>query len=89
MPTCPDYAFRCSYGACIDGDAICNGIKDCIDNSDETLSNCINSSFNTSCAKDQFKCNNRQCIAKSNLCDGIADCTDNSDETIIQCSSIK
>lgn len=74
----------------MDGDATCNGIQDCIDNSDETLPRCTGSLSNTTtlCAKNQFKCNNGQCIAESGLCDGITDCSDHSDETFVQCGSL-
>lgn len=37
---CPGFAFRCSYGACVGGDAKCNGVKDCSDGSDEI--GCLN-----------------------------------------------
>lgn len=32
---CPAYAFRCSYGACVQGNSRCNKIRDCVDGSDE------------------------------------------------------
>lgn len=32
---CPSDKFRCKYGGCVHGKARCNGIKECIDNSDE------------------------------------------------------
>lgn len=38
--SCPAYAFRCTYGACVSGKMECNGHKDCIDNSDEQTLNC-------------------------------------------------
>lgn len=34
-PTCQKFAFRCAYGACVDGKSYCNGKQDCADNSDE------------------------------------------------------
>ena len=33
---CPLLAFRCNYGACIDGNKKCDGRIDCIDGSDES-----------------------------------------------------
>lgn len=36
---CPGYTFKCDYGACVNGYAKCDGIKDCVDNSDEN--NCV------------------------------------------------
>lgn len=38
--SCASYAFRCSYGACVDKTAKCNGVKDCVDGSDENLAEC-------------------------------------------------
>lgn len=32
---CPQFLFRCNYGACIDGDLKCNGVTNCADGSDE------------------------------------------------------
>ncbi|XP_037299562.1 modular serine protease isoform X2 [Manduca sexta] len=32
---CPDYYFRCAYGACVDRGADCDGKNDCADGSDE------------------------------------------------------
>ncbi|KYM99092.1 Coagulation factor X [Cyphomyrmex costatus] len=32
---CPPTAFRCTYGACINGDLRCNGVVECVDGSDE------------------------------------------------------
>lgn len=33
--TCPPYAFRCAYGACVKGTAKCDKVVDCVDGSDE------------------------------------------------------
>lgn len=40
---CPNYAFRCKYGACVKKNAKCNGENDCIDGSDENLPECRSS----------------------------------------------
>lgn len=32
---CPKYTFKCRYGACISKESKCNGVKNCIDGSDE------------------------------------------------------
>lgn len=32
---CPNYAYQCAYGGCVDGDALCNDVVDCADQSDE------------------------------------------------------
>lgn len=85
---CSPYVFKCDYGACVDGDSICNGIKDCADNSDETVSSCTrnNGTFGE-CLSSQFKCTSGQCIDSTSLCDGTVDCRDQSDETAIACGS--
>lgn len=38
--SCPAIAFRCNYGACIDGDLQCNRVANCADNSDEDPNLC-------------------------------------------------
>ena len=35
--TCQKSAFRCFYGACINGQAKCNGVQECADKSDELI----------------------------------------------------
>lgn len=37
---CPNYSFRCKYGACVDYNAKCDGKNDCIDGSDENMPEC-------------------------------------------------
>lgn len=37
---CPAYLFQCRYGACVNGNAECDGKQDCKDNSDETSAKC-------------------------------------------------
>ncbi|XP_060836736.1 modular serine protease-like isoform X2 [Rhopalosiphum padi] len=32
---CPTYAFKCTYGACINVESICDGVEQCLDGSDE------------------------------------------------------
>jgi len=41
---CPNFLFRCKYGACVSKNSKCNGIKDCADGSDETSECQISSS---------------------------------------------
>lgn len=38
--SCPPFAFRCLYGACIAGRLECNGKQNCVDNSDELTLSC-------------------------------------------------
>lgn len=37
---CPTYAFRCTYGGCVQGRSRCNQITDCLDGSDEAEALC-------------------------------------------------
>ena len=99
---CHRYAFRCNYGACVNGDSICNGVQDCIDNSDETQPQCTKNTTNNQterptsrpisrpnrCTTNQITCDNGECIHKDNMCNGIQDCADGSDETSEKCRSI-
>ncbi|XP_011706390.1 PREDICTED: low-density lipoprotein receptor-like, partial [Wasmannia auropunctata] len=101
---CPNYAFRCNYGGCINRDYVCNDIQDCVDNSDETQLQCtrnitkihtkrsiLRSIFRDlifECESNQFECNNGQCIPSDNYCDGFLNCLDGSDEHLT-CPSIE
>lgn len=84
---CPEFAFQCAYGACVDGDAECNNEKQCADGSDENTARCPKVVVNTACGKLKFTCANGQCIDNDRMCDGRKDCTDGSDETFTTCSS--
>lgn len=42
---CKEGMFRCANGRCIEGRNFCDGIDDCLDNSDESGENC--SEFST------------------------------------------
>lgn len=85
------YAFRCAYGACVDGDAECNGNKDCFDNSDENSLKCpgILASIRQqgNCTSFQIQCTSGECISEDFMCDGALDCKDGSDETVGKCAS--
>lgn len=91
---CQEYAFQCLYGACVDGDSVCNGVDDCADGSDEKLRQCRDKPRpsvpkRSACRSNQFKCANGQCIDETNICDGSPDCSDRSDETGTVCGSIQ
>lgn len=81
---CHKHQHACDNGHCIDYSAMCDGINDCGDNSDEK--NCKSSATKLGsishpvCDKNMFQCNSGTCIAKSWECDGKIDCTDSSDE---------
>jgi hypothetical protein len=66
---CKEGTFRCDDGRCLNQTLLCNGRRDCEDNSDET------------CCTGSFRCDNGLCIAPSWQCDGVDDCGDNSDES--------
>ena len=70
--------FRCSdKSACLNNTQVCDGKKDCDDNSDETgcPTNC------PICSKLDFKCHKTcQCITMYFVCDNDHECSDKSDE---------
>ncbi|XP_052236453.1 prolow-density lipoprotein receptor-related protein 1-like isoform X3 [Dreissena polymorpha] len=77
-------AFPCLNGGCIRFEKSCNGIKDCLDASDESPFTCAN----RSCPSSMFACANRaqgQCIALTKRCDSVVDCHDGSDELTATC----
>ncbi|XP_047139272.1 low-density lipoprotein receptor-related protein 1 isoform X1 [Hydra vulgaris] len=77
-PQCKDKPnmFVCASGQqCIEMEHICDGEKDCEDNSDEDKSVCSN------CPSNRFTCKSTgKCIQLRFKCDGEADCEDGSDE---------
>ncbi|EZA58008.1 hypothetical protein DMN91_006570 [Ooceraea biroi] len=92
--TCPEYAFRCSYGGCIHQEVVCDGIKDCIDGTDEDVNLCaaINCEGEKcsryKCRDDEFACKNRgQCLPVAKTCDGTRHCVDASDENAEMCKA--
>lgn len=62
---------RCLYGACVRGNAECNGKKECADDSDEMTAKCpsiIHAAFTQgNCQKWEFKCESRECISEVNF----------------------
>lgn len=86
---CPIEYAKCYDGACILRELKCNGIRDCVDGSDER--NCGHK-WN-SCAPAEFHCgesapdSRRFCIDRSRICDGRADCPNGSDENKTLCEN--
>jgi DNA-binding beta-propeller fold protein YncE len=71
--TCPtEKDFACPE-KCISESDVCDGVYDCIDNSDEF--NCA-----SQCIEGEFKCISGDCINATFRCNGKEDCLDGSDE---------
>ena len=67
---------------------ICDGVKDCDDNSDEIGCQCPGGQFECDCYKSDDGCAGWQgCIIQSKGCDGKYDCSDKSDEETCDCPS--
>lgn len=83
---------RCLYGACVNGNAACNGKKECVDGSDEMTAKCPSSKLKDLtqgvCQAYQYQCGSKECIDIEAVCDGRADCSDESDESIDICAAI-
>lgn len=73
--------WQCDNGECINIAERCNGIKDCLDGSDETANECI--SFQ--CSETKFQCLYGACVEKDAECNGKIDCPDGSDELTEKC----
>nr|XP_012214846.1 PREDICTED: uncharacterized protein LOC105667577 [Linepithema humile] len=76
------HLYRCSYGACVNYTARCNGLVDCIDASDEIA--CDRDS-NDVCSDREFQCStdHLECVPLAEMCNGYKDCSDGSDENAI------
>ncbi|XP_038052722.1 uncharacterized protein LOC119725388 [Patiria miniata] len=70
---CSSKEFTCASGlACIDKTAVCDGIADCPEYSDEI--GC------QPCLGTEFACSSGECVALDKKCDGKKHCSDSSDE---------
>ncbi|CAD5119336.1 DgyrCDS7956 [Dimorphilus gyrociliatus] len=72
---CPKFTFHCLTGSikCLPSSWVCDGAKDCDDNSDEfdcPTDSCVAPKF--------FRCSS--CILQKQVCDGKVDCADGADE---------
>ncbi|XP_031628154.1 putative vitellogenin receptor isoform X2 [Contarinia nasturtii] len=71
--------FRCGSGECVTEEQRCNGVKNCLDFSDEE--DCQERQKFVTCEPNQFTCLDRmKCIDRENRCDKNIDCDDGSDE---------
>ncbi|XP_023317257.1 modular serine protease-like [Trichogramma pretiosum] len=82
--SCNVQQWRCDDGQCISGEALCDGLIDCIDGSDETRKIC-RSPRNPPCNPRTFRCDYGACVDGDAPCNGIKDCADNSDESPSRC----
>uniref|UniRef100_A0AAY5KVE9 EGF-like domain-containing protein n=1 Tax=Esox lucius TaxID=8010 RepID=A0AAY5KVE9_ESOLU len=73
---CGEYSFLCDVDRCHPNSFWCDGIKDCLDQTDEA--NCTD--IGMTCSPHAFTCDNKHCIMPGWRCDGHDDCGDYSDE---------
>ncbi|KAJ8027084.1 Very low-density lipoprotein receptor [Holothuria leucospilota] len=69
---------RCNSGECILTVYLCDGNRDCSDNSDEF--NCSSVQLDQRCPAHHFVCEDGTCIHSTFYCDHVMHCEDNSDE---------
>ncbi|XP_048007438.1 serine protease nudel [Leguminivora glycinivorella] len=83
------HGHRCSRGQCIDLKQVCDGVKDCADAADESVSACErkqrvcrNDPYlgGCECKTGELKCNNGRCVSKELFKDGEDNCGDGTDE---------
>ncbi|MBN3319272.1 LRP4 protein, partial [Atractosteus spatula] len=69
---CLSGEWECVNKICIPQELQCNGVNDCIDNSDEN--GC------ETCGETDVRCSSGRCISADKVCDGEAQCSDRRDE---------
>ncbi|XP_064547816.1 modular serine protease-like [Drosophila montana] len=75
--------FQCRESEeCIPYSKLCNGVGDCLDNSDETIEVCVGSI----CPPGAFRCAYGACISEMAACNHRIDCQDGSDELSVLCN---
>ena len=87
---CGANAWKCASGHCIAARQRCDGVRNCLDFSDETQPRCPpRYPDGKYCLSEnvQFTCNNTFCIPQEYRCDGDNDCGDGSDETLGLCAA--
>lgn len=86
-PNCSAGSFACKLdGTCVSMDAVCDGLNDCSDGSDESAA----ADGPCNCARfgeQAFECQPNVCIEISRVCDGIRQCANGHDEK--RCNSGK
>nr|XP_012149751.1 PREDICTED: uncharacterized protein LOC100881290 [Megachile rotundata] len=80
---CSKIAFSCNDGQYIPARALCDGVIDCADNSDEIFHQCKN----INCLGNDFHCSYGACISANLKCNGVNNCADGSDEDPVLCRS--
>ncbi|KAH9500816.1 hypothetical protein Btru_073089 [Bulinus truncatus] len=80
-PCLPGY-LKCNNDKCVANDTRCNGVNDCIDNSDEE--------YCQLCQPGSWQCDSTRCIKEEYVCNGNNDCVDATDESnCIECGAYR
>ena len=89
---CTKFHWKCRDSTCILLKYRCDGVRNCLDGSDEEMchticggsSNCIYNCKKPTCFCDIFyyQCTSGGCIPFEHVCDGISQCLSNDDETV-------